>query len=96
MSGFADTDDLGLFAADETFAPLAFVGECHLCGARTEPVPHVDLKTGERLDPGERWDGISWVAIALSQHRAVCPGPPPPEPGIHLRPAYPNYTPPGR
>lgn len=95
MSQYAAADDLGLFteADAHSYPPLAFVGQCHLCGAETAPIPHEDLTTGERLDPGARWDGIQWAVIALMQHRDQCPGPPPDQPGIHLRPANPNYAP---
>ena len=76
MSAYADTDDVGLFTETEAkaYPELSFTAICHRCGARTEPIPHEDLRTGEPLDPGAPWmQTIVWGLIALGQHEAECP-----------------------
>lgn len=85
---YADVDDLGLFEPEDTRRPVGFVSVCQFCGAKTEPLM-ID-------DAGDSWSTpvlFGLMAVKRHQESGECPGPPPDAPGVHLRPAGPNYGP---
>lgn len=58
--------------AEPVAEPFAFVACCHLCGARSEPIP---AESPPGVWPADTWWSASCFAlVALAAHEAECPG----------------------
>lgn len=57
-------EQLTMFGQPEQEQPVGIVAVCHLCGARSEPIP----SHGMLRDDGW-WEGVAFGLIALDSHR---------------------------